>query len=104
MVNPILALAMEFGVEYYDQGFGLVGYEKGSSVLIDNAEMENNELAKAKECMDMISWGLWGEAIDSGYTSAPDAGSAREGLLQCGWETPTPQSFAQGSPRDTENG
>ncbi len=125
LVNPILALADEFNISYYDQQYNLVGYEKGSTVPVDAKDVEKQvkEFLKARDCLDEISWagkcGIalfrssyrlnvvlhecsyfllhtdWATAEANEFISTPPGQNARQGLGSCGWELPADGSFRQ---------
>lgn len=98
MVNPILELADEFGMMYYDQAaYNFIGYEKDSRIPVDDktAQKEFEALKKASECVDGISEGDWMSAIKSNFNSAPSGMSAREALQKCKWDTPAPTTFRE---------
>ena len=89
VVNPILALADEFNIEYYDHEYTIAGYEQDSSTRIPSITVRSlwRNLQKSVHCLKSVGSREWNSL------QSPNARTALED--ECGWTKPSPGSFRE---------
>lgn len=89
-INPILALADEFNINYIDDKYDIAGYEKDSSIRISESAVKKmwNKLNKSIHCLSLASDEQWERDVIKRKDQAPTM-SARSALSsKCDWSSP----------------